>query len=161
LLNGSRQHFVYYDNVRISGDALVGGDHQGWQVTNTTLEEEHGGRGQPLATNDLARALIDHMRGTKRNGATLGQDPVMQQLAAQNYMDSRVGGFFPVRNYWMYPKRMEMSYEGSQSAAWTRESAVRTSARAQQLVGPYGQLEHDPRAPQQAFVAGLGKRLPP
>jgi alkylation response protein AidB-like acyl-CoA dehydrogenase len=161
LLNGSRQHFVYYDDVHIPGDALVGGDHEGWQVTNTTLEEEHGGRGAPAAGNDLARALIDHMRTTERGGALLGQDPLLQQLAVETYIDSRLGGLFTVRNYSMYSKRMEMSYEGSQSAAWTRESAVRNSRRAQQIVGPYGHLEHDPRAPQRDFVAGVSKRLPP
>jgi alkylation response protein AidB-like acyl-CoA dehydrogenase len=161
LLSGDRQHFVYYDDVRIPGDALVGGEQQGWQVTSTTLEEEHGGRGRPFATNDLARALIHHMRATERNGAILGQDPMLQQAAVESYIDSHLGGLFTVRNYSMYAKRMEMSYEGSQSAAWTRESAVRNSMRAQRIVGPYGQLEHDPRAPQQDWVAGVGKRLPP
>jgi hypothetical protein len=85
----------------------------------------------------------------------------MQQLAVESYIDSRLGGLFTVRNYSMYGKRMEMSYEGSQSATWTRESAVRQSRRAQQIVGPWGHLEHDPRAPRQDFVSGVSKRLPP
>ena len=42
LLNGINQNFVIYDNVRVPANHLIGGDHQGWQVTQTVLEAEHG-----------------------------------------------------------------------------------------------------------------------
>ena len=39
LLNGQLEWAVFMDNVRVPGDHLIGGDHQGWQVTQTTLEQ--------------------------------------------------------------------------------------------------------------------------
>ena len=32
------KRFVYYDNVRVPGEYLVGGENQGWQVAQTSLE---------------------------------------------------------------------------------------------------------------------------
>jgi alkylation response protein AidB-like acyl-CoA dehydrogenase len=162
LLNGNHQHFVYYDGVRVPGDCLIGGDHQGWQVTATTLEEEHGGRGRPVATNAVAEALVSYVRETSRHGALLGADPVLQQLAVGSYIDAHMDALLAVRNYSMYARRMEMSYEGSQSATWTRESEVRVNVQSRQILGPYAQLEHDPRAPQEDSVgARFGRNLPP
>ena len=45
LLSGDRQKVVFMDNVRVPGDHLIGGDHEGWQVMGTHLEAEHGGHG--------------------------------------------------------------------------------------------------------------------
>ena len=48
LLVGGRKRAIFLDNVRLSGDHLIGGDHQGWQVLGTHLEFEHGGGGRVL-----------------------------------------------------------------------------------------------------------------
>jgi len=44
---GGGQHFIYFDNVRVPGEYLVGPHNKGWMVANTTLEVEHGGAGTP------------------------------------------------------------------------------------------------------------------
>jgi len=44
---GGGQHFVYFDNVRVPAEYLVGPHNKGWAVANTTLEVEHGGQGSP------------------------------------------------------------------------------------------------------------------
>ncbi len=41
LLNGHDQHAIFLDNVRVPGDQLIGGDHQGWQVTMESLIDVH------------------------------------------------------------------------------------------------------------------------
>ena len=42
---GGGQHFVFFDNVRVPHENLVGAEGKGWQMANTTLELEHGGAG--------------------------------------------------------------------------------------------------------------------
>ena len=39
------QHFIFFDNVRVPGDNLIGQQGKGWALANTTLELEHGGSG--------------------------------------------------------------------------------------------------------------------
>jgi alkylation response protein AidB-like acyl-CoA dehydrogenase len=46
LIAGEKQ-FVYFDNVRVPREYLIGAENKGWMVANTTLELEHGGRGSP------------------------------------------------------------------------------------------------------------------
>ena len=40
LLVGNEQLYIHMDNVRVPGRNLIGGDHQGWQVTQTALGDE-------------------------------------------------------------------------------------------------------------------------
>jgi len=42
---GRNQHFVFFDNVRVPADCLIGAEGRGWAMANTTLELEHGGSG--------------------------------------------------------------------------------------------------------------------
>jgi len=42
---GGGQHFVFFDNVRVPHENLVGSEGKGWNMANTTLELEHGGAG--------------------------------------------------------------------------------------------------------------------
>ena len=62
LLSGDDQSVFFFDNVRIPGDHLIGGDHQGWQVTQTTLEVEHGGRGQAYPATSRWRTCSSTFR---------------------------------------------------------------------------------------------------
>jgi acyl-CoA dehydrogenase len=39
------QHFVFFDNVRVPAENLIGEQGKGWSLANTTLELEHGGSG--------------------------------------------------------------------------------------------------------------------
>ena len=148
LLNGRNQHFVVMDNVRVPGENLLGGDHQGWQVTQTTLEQEHGGRGQALPLDEAVDDLIDYVRDTKQNGGRLGEDPFIRQQVVRNYIDAHTYSLFAMRNYSMYQGREEMSYHGSQLSAWRKEYGLRNSGRARDVMGLYSVLSgKDQRSP--------------
>ncbi|MBI4299160.1 MAG: acyl-CoA dehydrogenase family protein [Chloroflexi bacterium] len=156
LLNGRDQNFVFMDNVRVPGDHLIGGDHQGWQVAGSSLEIEHGGRGSPLQRDDYMKNLVDYARATTHKGETLGSDPIKQQLVIEAYADSHISGLFNLRNYWLYQIRREMSYEGSQNSLYGREYRMRNANRARDIMGMYSLLDDkDPGAPtngmQEAF----------
>ena len=72
LLNGHDQHNIILNDVRIPGDHLIGGDHQGWQVAGTTMESEHGGRGRAFPTDTPIEHLIEYVKETKLEGGSLG-----------------------------------------------------------------------------------------
>ena len=115
LLSGNDQSVFFFDEVRVPGDHLIGGENQGWQVTQTTLEIEHGGRGQAVPVDGAMENLLKYVKNTDTEGAPLGDDPLVQQLAMSAYIDSHVDGLLNMRNLAMYRARQEMSYEGSQT----------------------------------------------
>ena len=148
LLTGHDQIFVFMDNVRVTADHLIGGEQQGWQVTQTTLEIEHGGRGVAFPRDRALENLLKYVQETKSNGGTLGSDPIIQQHAVEAYIDSHINDLFAKRNYWMYQARQEMSYHGSLSSMFRKTFAMRNADRARDIMGMYSLLGvREPRAP--------------
>jgi alkylation response protein AidB-like acyl-CoA dehydrogenase len=147
LLNGPGQLFIYFDNVRVGADALLGGPDEGWQVAATTLEQEHGGRGAAFSPDLDMQELLQYIRETKRHGRPLGRDPTVKLNAMDAYIESQVHRLLETRNYWMYVSKKEMTYHGAQSALHRKEFRVRNAALEAVIMGPAALLDVDDAAP--------------
>ena len=148
LLTGHDQSFIFMDNVRVPGDCLIGEDHQGWQVTQTTLEIEHGGRGLAFTREEALENLMKYVNGTTQNGQAIADDPVVQQTAMDAYIDSHINTLLSHRNFWMYQTRQEMTYQGSQGDMYLKSFRMRNADRARDIMGMYSLLGvREPRAP--------------
>ncbi len=140
LIQGKDQHFVYLDNVRVPGDHLIGGDHQGWQVANTVLEEEHGGAGRAYPEDSVTENLVSYMREHRQKGENPGGDPVLQQAALEGYIAAKIDRLFKLRTHWMYGNRVEMSWEGPSGFHYQRLYGFRNVARVRDVMGMYALL---------------------
>ena len=156
LLMGKEQHFIFMDNVRVPGDHLIGGDHQGWQVAGAALEGLHGGNSLNAVQEDVVfqwgpafpwKDMVSYLQETKQGGESLGKDPIAQQLAMDCFMDGHIYTLFAKRNLWMYLNRMELSYHTGQSDVHRRQHDHRNMTRVRDIMGMYTQLKDDPRAP--------------
>lgn len=148
LLNGRNQNIVTMDNVRVPGDYLLGGDHEGWQVTQTTLEEEHGGRGAAYVKEEAVDELIEFVNSSKLNGGVLADDPFVAQQTVESVIEARIGHLLNARNFSMYHNKEEMTYHGSQSSLFKKEYKIRNSDRIREAMGPFCLLGiEEPLAP--------------
>jgi len=148
LLPRRRKRAVFMDNVRLPGDHLIGGDHQGWQVVGTHLEDEHGGRGRAAPRDEYTDHMVEYVSETKHNGGTLGSDPVVQQQTMENVLDGHVQRILLQRTYWMYQSRMSIQHEGNLANVHGRESSLRIEKRVRDIYGPYALLNtREPGAP--------------
>ena len=148
LVHGGEQHFDFLDNVRVPGDHLIGGEHQGWQVVQTVYEHEHGGRGQAAPADEVVENLVEYVKATTRDGATLGSDPILRQATAGAYLDFHVHSLLTARTHGMYRERMDMSYEGSLQNLVRSEYQERNSQRVRDTMGMWALLgTHDRLAP--------------
>ena len=148
LLSGNDQSVFFFDEVRVPGDHLIGGENQGWQVTQTTLEIEHGGRGQAVPLDLAMENLLDFVKKTEREGSPLGDDPLIQQTAMSAYIDSHVDSLLNLRNLGMYRARQEMSYEGSQTSMFGKVYRIKNADRSRDIMGMYSLCGvSEPRAP--------------
>lgn len=136
----NRKSFLFMDNVRVPGDHLIGGDHQGWQVVNTTLEIEHGGGGRAFPRDEVVESLVGYMQERHRQGKEPGVNPVLQQITVDALIDSHIEGLFAKRTYWMYTNRKEMSWEGACSALFNRDFRIRNTSRSRDVMGMYALL---------------------
>ncbi len=148
LLIGHRKRAIFLDNVRVPGDHLIGGDHQGWQVANTSLEQEHGGRGRAFPRDKVVDNLVEFTRGTTQNGGVIGEDPVAQQSTMENVIESHIHSLLLKRTYWMYQNQMQINYEGNVANVYGRESSLRIAWRVRDVMGMYALLgTKEPGAP--------------
>jgi len=148
LLSGHDQHNILLSDVRIPGDHLIGGDHQGWQVAGTTMESEHGGRGRAFPTDAPVENLLQHVKTAKRHGNTLGEDTVLQQITMEAVLESHVQSLLLRRVYWMYQNRMEISWHSGVSNLHGRESTIRNDQRIRSIYGMSSLLDsHEPDPP--------------
>ena len=146
---GPGQKAIFMDNVRVPADHMIGGDHQGWQVMQTLLEAEHGGRGRAFPKDDNVDSFVDYVKETKHDGGKLGGDPIVQQATMDAVIDSHVQSLFQRHTYWMYQNRMEMMGENNYTNVHSRESDLRNSRRFRDVMGLYAFLNtREPDAPQ-------------
>jgi alkylation response protein AidB-like acyl-CoA dehydrogenase len=162
LLTSNEQHTIFLDNVRVPGDHLIGGAIQGWQVTSTSLEEEHGGRGRAFPSDPVVDNLVKYVQQTKMDGGTLGDDPLLQQHTMDAYIDAHVDGLMAKRTFWMYQNRMEITYEGNVHNVHNRLKTMRQAIRVRDVMKMDALLDrNEPGAPhggaqevEQRYAAG-------
>lgn len=130
LLVGHGKRQIYLDNVRVPSSRLIGGENQGWQVAQTTLEIEHGGGGSIVPRNQTVAKFLDYVRETGK-----GQDAHLAQVAMDAYIESEVLRLIGARNYWMYSTKQEMTYHGSQNSLVRKESALRVADAIREVIG--------------------------
>ena len=148
LVHGDMQNYVFLDDVRVPRDHLIGGDHEGWQVTNTTLEKEHGGRGMAFTVDRAVDSVVRFMQERRQKGESPGGDPVVQQLAVESYLDAHVHTLLEKRTYWMYQNRVEMSWEGPLTNIFRRQQRLNNTRRARDVMKMHTLLgTQDPQAP--------------
>ena len=81
---------VFFDDVRVPADNLVGALNEGWRIANTTLRFERGPE-EALPRQVRFRREFDRLlqlaASTRRGGRPLDSDPVMRQKLAATYID--------------------------------------------------------------------------
>lgn len=81
---------VFFDDVRVPAQNLVGELNQGWKIAMTTLQFERGPE-EALPRQVRFRRDLDRLfrlaAGTRRGGRPVSADPVVRQKLAASYID--------------------------------------------------------------------------
>jgi alkylation response protein AidB-like acyl-CoA dehydrogenase len=89
---------VFFDDVRIPAENIVGKRGEGWHVSRATLKHERMLIGDSAGAQLTFSGLVELARRTPRNGQPATQDPLVRQrlaeiegyLAAQEYASARM-----------------------------------------------------------------------
>jgi alkylation response protein AidB-like acyl-CoA dehydrogenase len=90
---------VFFDEVRVPADSVLGPVNDGWRVAMTTLSHERGGVAKlHLGLRANAARLIEVARTTPgRSGGTAAQDPALRQRIARVYLEAELLKFIADR----------------------------------------------------------------
>ncbi len=133
---------VFFENVRVPEENILGGLNNGWPVAITTLMYERLalGFGLQVRLRIALDALIELAKRTKRNGVTAAQDPVLRQKLAQLWIDTEVFKYTGARAVTKLVRGELPGPEASTGKIWWCETHQRLQEVAMEIQGPYHQL---------------------
>ncbi len=85
---------VFFDDVRVPAENLVGGENNGWKVATTHLEMEHGGAGR-LGERGVIREFIEYCR-EEHHGHSLPDNEDAREALVDLYIESEVTRLFAI-----------------------------------------------------------------
>jgi len=134
---------IFFHDVRVPAANLVGKVNQGWNVAMGTLMHERGtfGAGLQVTYKRNMQRLIELARKTPRNGHTVAEDPIFRQKLAQLYAEIEILRANQMRAFSRISATGVPGPEGSIMKIFWSELNQRFQQVAQEMLGPYGQLE--------------------
>jgi len=148
---------VFFDDVHVPKQNLLGEKDGGWYITVTTLDLE---RHVVMAGTGEYRRLIDDLvvycREQMRDGKALIYDPVVKHKLAERAVETEVSRLLGYRVVWMADHGIIANYEASMAKLFATELAQRLANNAMEILGLHGQLKRDSRwAPLAGIIASL------
>jgi alkylation response protein AidB-like acyl-CoA dehydrogenase len=138
----SEFHELFFRDVRVPVENVLGKVNDGWNVAVSTLMYERGSYGARLHLlfKQNINRLIELSRTFQRNGHPAAQDPVMRQKLAQCYAEVEIMRLNQLRAFSRITETGIPGPEGSIQKIFWSELNQHVQQVAQELLGPYGQL---------------------
>jgi alkylation response protein AidB-like acyl-CoA dehydrogenase len=133
---------IFFRDVRVPTDNVLGNVNDGWNVAISTLMHERGAFGARLHLlfkRNIDR-LIELSHSIHRNGSPAAKDPVIRQKLAQCYAEVEIMRLNQLRAFSRMAATGVPGPEGSILKIFWSELNQRVQQIAQELLGPYGQL---------------------
>lgn len=130
---------VFFDEVRVSRERLVGEENRGWYMLMTTLNYERavfgGGAGEAASYKRTLEELVNYVRETNRNG-----DPLIRHKLAELAIEVEIARLLAYRVAWMQSQGQVPTFEVSIAKVFGGELCQRLANIGMQILGLLGQL---------------------
>jgi len=133
---------MFFHDVRVPVENVLGKVNDGWNVAVGTLMYERGSFGarlHPIFKRNINR-LIELSRKFQKNGHAAAQDPLTRQRLAQCYAEIEIMRLNQSRAFSRITATGAPGPEGSIQKIFWSELNQRLQQVAQEMFGPYGQL---------------------
>jgi len=133
---------MFFSNLRVPVDRVLGKVNEGWNVAITALSNERAnlGIGLYVAFKRNLEVVVEHARKLRRHGKPVIEDPVLRQKLAQAFVDLEVFRLNTTRALSTLNKTGAPGPEGSIQKLYWSELNQRNAQIAMEVLGPYAQL---------------------
>ena len=133
---------VFYDNVKVPKENLLGGLNGGWNVALASIASDRTlGLSLILVAKRDLELLVQYCRETHVNGQPLAKDPMIRDRLAQMAIEIEAGRNLGYKLNWMLSKGMLVVAEGSQIRVLGGYITQHLASLGMQILGLYGQLD--------------------
>jgi alkylation response protein AidB-like acyl-CoA dehydrogenase len=140
LVDMSGGHYfneVFFDNVRIPANNLVGEENRGWYVGMTLLDFERSNIGGAVGARRTLRRLIDTIKADETLRERVSRGTLRQEIA-QRYIETEVMYQYSFRIISMQNRKEIPNYEASTAKLFNSELSQRIAQTAMQCLGLKG-----------------------
>ena len=153
-MSDMRTNEVFYDEVRVPKQCLVGEENRGWYYIVEALDFE-----RLLTVGALERTLkeiIEYTQNTLINGKLLSEDPLTRQRLADMAIEIRVARNLVRRVVWLQDKGTVPNVEAAILKAFVCEVYQRVVEKGLEILGLYGLLR---KTSKYSVLEGMIERL--
>lgn len=151
-----RTNVVFYDNVRVPREALVGEENGGFAIVSAALSLE-----RMFVTGDLRQAvdeLLQYARHARRGEGVLYDDPSVRRTLAQLATEVEIARLFSYRVAWQQSCGRHPGPEATIVKLFITELQLRLATAAVDLLGHEGELVFGEDAPFGGFFERFYRR---
>lgn len=134
---------IFFDNVQVPKENLVGKKNEGWKVTGAVLGYERSGIHRIAAARRNLDRLLDFAMHAERNGKTLFSDPLTRSRLSNLAIEAQASRLFAQRIVWLQSNGQSVDYQASMSRVFGAEFQQHVAQAAMQLLAQFGPLEED------------------
>jgi alkylation response protein AidB-like acyl-CoA dehydrogenase len=147
---------VFFEDVRIPKENLVGEENRGWYVGVTTLDFERSSIGSSIGARQNVEGLVQFAKENAGSPITLlNRSPLVRMELADRLVETEVGQMLSYRVISMQNRGMVPNHEASLLKLYTTEMNQRIARTGMKLIGLYGTLGRgEAKAPRQGGFAG-------
>lgn len=133
-------HEVFFDEVKVPRENLVGEKDKGWYVTANLLEHERSAMVEfPAQARRLLHHLVDYVKSTP---VTDGERVVLlRHKLAEMAIEVEVGRWLAYRITWRQSQKLPVTYENYMAKLYGSELIQRVASGGMEILGLYGQLK--------------------
>jgi alkylation response protein AidB-like acyl-CoA dehydrogenase len=133
---------LFFRDVRVPAENVLGAVGDGWNVALGTLAHERAtlGVSAQIAMRRQLDRLVELSREMRRNGHRASEDPLVRQKLAQSYVENEILRLNQMRAVSKIIQTGAPGPEGSILKIGWSEANQRFQATAQEILGPYAQL---------------------
>ncbi len=134
---------IFFTNVTVPAENIIGSEGQGWELAQTTLGFERGGNTLARVTRHQAnmQRLIDITRLLSRDRMPVLNDPVVRQKLGRMIVEVEVLRYAGYRILSKLEQGKRPGSESSVDKLYYSELDKHHQELIQDILGPYGQLE--------------------
>jgi len=143
----NRHHFneVFFDNVKVPAENLVGEENRGWYHLMQALAFERRSIGPLLAggSKRLVEDVIQYCKEATYQGKPLSENPVIRHKLAEMAIDVEMLRMFSYQFTWRLTQGVIPVYEASRNKLAGDQVIRRFATSAADMMGAYSQVDMD------------------
>jgi len=133
---------VFFDNVRVPRENLLGAENQGWYMAATTLDFERSSIGGAVGAGRMVRDLAQYCADTPWNGHRLIDERRVRSRLSDAAIEAELGRLLSYRVVTLQSRGSVPNYEASIAKLFNTDMQLRMARSGLEIMGLYGQLDH-------------------